>query len=476
LQQVLASITEFIGHLHPVLVHLPIGILLLACLFLWQSRKDKYENLQRPINITLFWGMVSAVASCLTGWILSQNGDYEETLVEWHRWMGISVAIVSIATYFFRKKKSLRKWQWMLASLLLFLIFVTGHLGGSLTHGTDYLSAPLKNMVGDGEEAVVKRKPIPNIEEAWVYADIIQPVLQQKCYGCHGASKQKGKLRLDQPDMILKGGKDGLVLRPGHSAESELIKRVLLPREDEHHMAPKEKPQLETRQISLLRWWIDNGADFGKKVKDLPQPDSIKPLLLSLQNADTQKTMNTGIPPTPVEAAAPGAIDTLKRLGILVLPVAQNSHYLEVNYITANASSINSLSLLLPLKNQLVWLRLSGAPVDDSALYFIGQCIQLRKLQLDHTHISDKGMQYLRKLEALEYLNLTDTRITADGLSGLQGLKKLQTVYLYHTNIDRKDWLRLEREFPKVRLDSGGYTVPFLKTDTMIVKPPPLPH
>lgn len=105
-QHLLLSIPEFIGHLHPVIVHLPIGILLLACLFLWQSRKDRSEDFQRTINIILGLGMISAIAACITGFILSRIGEYEEGLAGWHQWMGISVALVSIITFYFRRKKS----------------------------------------------------------------------------------------------------------------------------------------------------------------------------------------------------------------------------------------------------------------------------------------------------------------------------------------------------------------------------------
>jgi len=166
----------------------------------------------------------------------------------------------------------LYSWQGLLAVLLLLLVLVTGHLGGSLTHGSDYLTQPLEHLSGDSE-IVYKRKPIPNVQEAMIYTDIIEPVFKNKCYGCHGATRQKGKLRLDQPTSIMKGGKDGVIIVPGKSATSELIKRILLPREDEHHMAPKEKPQLTEQEIALLGWWVDNGADFTKKVKEFQQPD-----------------------------------------------------------------------------------------------------------------------------------------------------------------------------------------------------------
>src|ERR1035438_8230826 len=270
---------QFFGHLHPVLVHLPIGILLLACLFLWQSRKDRYAHLQPAINIILLIGMISAIAACITGYMLYQTGDYDEDAVDLHQWMGISVAVVSIITFYCRRKIALQKWQLPLSLLLVILIFITGHLGGSITHGSDYLTQPLQNIFSNDTVAAIKRKPIANVQEAGIYNDIAQPIFQAKCYSCHSDKKQKGKLRLDKPDLIMKGGKDGMVIVSGKANESKLIKRITLPREDEHHMAPKEKMQLTEQEISLLKWWVDNGADFVKKVKEVPQPEKIKPLL-----------------------------------------------------------------------------------------------------------------------------------------------------------------------------------------------------
>src|SRR5438034_1118298 len=85
---------ELLGHLHPVLVHLPIGILLLACFFQLLSSKENYSQLQHAIGITLFWGMLSAFAACITGYILSGSGDYDEELVYKHQWLGISEPVL----------------------------------------------------------------------------------------------------------------------------------------------------------------------------------------------------------------------------------------------------------------------------------------------------------------------------------------------------------------------------------------------
>jgi hypothetical protein len=151
-------------------------------------------------------------------------------------WMGIAVAAVSlfICAKVFSSQFDVG-YKIAIVSLLL-LLFGTGHFGGSLTHGSDYLSAAFSS---DEDSVTTQQKIIPNIQEATVYADIVQPMLQSKCYSCHGTKKQKGGLRVDDPQLLIKGGKDGEVIFPGKAEESELVKRLLLAREDEDHMPPK---------------------------------------------------------------------------------------------------------------------------------------------------------------------------------------------------------------------------------------------
>jgi uncharacterized membrane protein len=471
LQKLLLSIPEFIGHLHPVLVHLPIGILLVACLFIWQASKDKFAHLQPAINVLLLLGMISAVVSCITGYVLSQTGDYDEDMVDLHQWMGISVAVFSIFLYYSRRKAILSKWQWLMAPFLVVLIFVTGHLGGSLTHGSDYLIGPLQNLGSDTVQ-VVKNKPIPNVQEAIVYTDIIKPIFQSKCYGCHGASKQKGKLRLDQPDLIMKGGKDGVVIIPGNSAKSELIKRIMLPRDEDHHMAPKEKPQLNSGEKSLVGWWVDNGADFTRKVKEIPQPDKIKPLLLALQKADEEKKTLSDVPAEPVEKGNEKSAAMLRNAGVLVQPVSTKSNYLEINFVNSRLPADSLMYLLPELKKQLVRVKMSGVKLNDKNILYLRECVNIRRLDLDHTGITDSGVALLSPLTELQSLNLVGNPVTIEGVLKLRTLKHLQTLYLYQTRVVKEKWTQLAKAFPKTMLDSGGYSLPFIASDTMVVKPP----
>src|SRR5688500_16134278 len=155
----LLSFADLIGRFHPVLVHLPIGILLLACFFQILTIKNRFTVLQPAIPVMLFWGMIGAVLSCISGYMLSLSGDYDGQLVSTHQWMGIFVAIASLVLYLLHKLSIGEKTARIFSAGIIILITVTGHLGGSLTHGSDYLTEGLNS---DDEKGVVM-KPIPNI-------------------------------------------------------------------------------------------------------------------------------------------------------------------------------------------------------------------------------------------------------------------------------------------------------------------------
>jgi uncharacterized membrane protein len=134
----LETIINFIGHFHPILVHLPIGIL---------SKWKKFNQLTNAFPLAYLLGAISAVFSCFTGLALANNGDYDADLVFKHQWLGISVALFSLTGYYFIKKNKTVYSKW-LSYLLLLLIIVTGHLGGTLTHGAGYLTTGVSRSVG----------------------------------------------------------------------------------------------------------------------------------------------------------------------------------------------------------------------------------------------------------------------------------------------------------------------------------------
>lgn len=492
-------IIEFFGRFHPVLVHLPIGILLTGLILQGLSLYPKFGISNAVIRLVLLLGMFSALVSCITGYLLSLSGDYDEDLVSWHKWMGLGVWAISVLLLINLTKRqkntdadgqaygnrtspnqrSSNLFSWGLSSVLLLLIIITGHLGGSLTHGSDYLTSALNGKTGP---AAATRPPIKDIQEAKVYADIVQPVLEANCYSCHGPQKQKGKLRLDDSAWIIKGGKDGPIIAASGKKrdssftdsslirKSELVKRILLPADDEHHMPPKEKSVLKESEIALLQWWIGNGSDFSVKVKEMPHTGRIATYLLARQEGNAGgggANANTLVPSVAVGAAAEKDMEILKAKKVQLVPVARGSHYLSANFINAVHITDKDLSLLLPLQKQLVWIKLGGQAIGDSGMSVIGQCRNLTILELDHTRISDKGLLSLNSLPNLHVLNLTGTDVTAQGVISLSPLRQLQSLFLYRTKVNRMDWQVLKQHFPKATLDSGGYTVPAASLDTV---------
>lgn len=465
---------EFFGHFHPVIVHLPIGILIVALLLQWLAHKEKYAGLKHAIPLVLLWGAIAAIVASITGYFLSISDDYDKSLVNWHMWMAIGVVLVSLILYTKEVNPNVEVPKKMLSIGLLILIALTGHFGGSLTHGSDYLSKPFfKMFTGDSVENVAI-KPLPNVQEALAYNDVIQPILQTKCYSCHNANKQKGKLRMDDINLLLKGGKDGSIIDFDNADSSEMMQRLLLPVDNEHHMPPKEKPQPSESQIALIHWWLVNKADFKKRVKELDQSDKIKPILLALQKQVNTKKPSIDIPLDPVEKADDKTLAQLKEKGFVILPVAQSTNYLVANLIDDTTADKKDMELLTKLSKQLVSLRINNTPLKEEAVAYLSKFSKLRRLNLSNTNITDQALQQLNSLQDLQHLNLVGTKVTATGILQLQNLKKLQSIYLYQTNVRREDFKKLKVAFPKTELDSGNYVVPLLATDTSLVKPPKL--
>ena len=462
----LFSLVDFLGNFHPLLVHLPIGVLLLAALFQFLSQKEKYQSLASAVGISLFIGMISAIASCISGYLLSGTGDYDEAMIFNHQWSGIALAVISIFAWYLNWKGRQITW---ITSLMVFLIVLTGHFGGSITHGSDYLT---RAFSADGSgQAEEKRKPIPNVQQALAYQDVIKPILTSKCYKCHGPNKQKGKLRLDMPDFILKGGKGGKAIIAGNTDESELIKRILLSKESDDHMPPLEQPQLTKTELDLIHWWVSSGADFNKKVADLAQTEKIKPVLLSLQSEEkTEADLISDIPEKTVGQADAKIVQELLARGVAVIPVALNSNYLSVNFVALDSITAKDLQLLEQLSKQVIWLKIGDSNMDDNKLKSIVKLSSLTRLSVERTKVSDAGIALLNGLPKLTYLNLVGTAVTAKGLNQLKSLKDLRQIFLYQTAISEAEFSQLSKLFPKAVIDTGGYKLQFLESDTVELK------
>lgn len=99
----------------------------------------------------------------------------------------------------------------------------------------------------------------------------VWPILSSTCLKCHGpdyvdsrgkTKSAKGELRIDNKEMLLKGGENGKAVVPGNPEKSPMYKSTVLPEGHDDIMPPKGDP-LSKAQTDVIKKWIEGGADFG---------------------------------------------------------------------------------------------------------------------------------------------------------------------------------------------------------------------
>jgi len=119
------EIFEVFGRLHPLILHLPIGILALAFLMELLSRKEAYKGLKFAIGFAIQIGVCSAIFAAASGYVLSLEGGYDDKLLWQHKWLGIGTAIVAVLVYLLhsvKTSKAGRKLYLPLFSILMLLM------------------------------------------------------------------------------------------------------------------------------------------------------------------------------------------------------------------------------------------------------------------------------------------------------------------------------------------------------------------
>jgi uncharacterized membrane protein/mono/diheme cytochrome c family protein len=457
------EIVLFLGRFHPLLVHLPIGFLLIGFLLELFSRLPRYQAYRHAVAFVLFLGAWSAILAAGLGYFLSLGGGYDEDLLARHQWLGIGVAVAAIGALFLKTRLNKQasplkaRLYGLTLTLTMLLMMGAGHYGGSLTHGSDYLTAYLPTSTAAFTSGSANKKKavklITNLPEAVVYTDIIQPIFDSRCTGCHNQAKKKGDLRLDAFAGLLAGGKGGAVLAAGQAAKSELYKRLLLPPENKHAMPPKGKEPLTESELQLIAWWINQGGGAAdKKVKQLALTPTIKAAL-----ANRTAAANQWVNPVfakKVAPASPQALQAADRAGFLVLPLAKGQPFLRVQR-RIGAPAPRDLATLAPLAEQLVTLDLNGTPVSESLLAVVGTFENLTRLHLENTQTTDAGVAHLGKLRYLEYLNLYGNPITDKGLLLLSKVPHLRQLYLWQTAVTPAGVAALQQKQQKLHIITG---------------------
>lgn len=274
---------QFLGRLHPLIVHFPIGLLLVALLLEAFTINKKNSELRSGISILLYIGGASAVLAAVFGWLLESQDQYSGEILNFHKWSGIITAVLATITVMIhRRMYRAQAWQLLRsyrAALIITVVGVSvaGHFGASLTHGPDFLTSVLP---WNADESIPRNPDFSlaqfgsvdtpgKLTDAQI-ADLnleVRSIFAHNCYKCHSSEKIKGELRLDKKEFLFKGGESGPILTPGHPEESEMIRRLLLPRDDEESMPPKGKT-LSEQEIATLQFWIKAGAPWPDNADD----------------------------------------------------------------------------------------------------------------------------------------------------------------------------------------------------------------
>lgn len=446
----------FLGRLHPIVVHLPIGFLILAVLAQFATSKPKFKALEPYIPYAWGLGAISAFFTVVFGYFLSLSGDYDADTLFWHKWLGVGVLLFSIACYYTTKKatRPLLFSKWVFTIITLVSIFITGHLGGNLTHGSTYLLEYAPNVVRNMAGMPDKKEPRPKvleIDSADVFLDMVLPMMENKCVSCHNDGKKKGGLKLDSYANMMKGGESGDAIVIGNANESELFRRITLPEEHDDFMPSEGKRPLTDEEVDLIEWWINNDAPKSGYFTKL-EPDK---KILNL--AKKYFGLNKEDQFYAQEIAAPNyaIIDTLSTHGIVVNYLMKDNNFLDVNLsLLETPLKTEDLDLLLQLKDQIVWLNAGKINLKDAHLEKIGQLQNLIRLDISNNKITDSGIKHLSNLVHLESLNCYNTNISDKIAELIPKLKNLKKIYLWQTKVSQETIDSLKKEFPYLLLVS----------------------
>jgi len=457
-----SDLATFVGRFHPLLVHLPIGFLLLTAVVEGLGRTRRYAEARLLVPLLLGLSAISVVVAIVTGTLLAGGGQYDPVLVArhqtWGMYLGVVVLLATVAAWLRGVQGTKRSEVLAGGSLLLALVMlgVTGHHGGSLTHGESFLTEhmpPLPFLTSAA--ASTARGPV-DPSATPVFASLVAPTLQERCVSCHGPARQAGGLRLDSADALRKGGDTGAVIVAGQAASSELVHRIWLPASDKKLMPPKGHAPPTHAEAAVLRWWIDQGASFDQVLADVEVPAELEAAVtdrLGPIDFDAPAILSVRVP-----AGDPKAIADLQGLKLRVEPLRDATALLLVQAPpAARAVADADLAKLEPLAAQITWLDLGGTAVtDDGLTTLLPKLVNLSRLSLDRTAITDRTMTALASLQRLESVNLYATQVTDASLETLGKLPRLASVYAWQTQITPQGVETLQSSHRKLRVNLGA--------------------
>jgi uncharacterized membrane protein len=434
------------GRLHPMILHFP--IVLIIAYALWEWIIPEALRSRETADILLLGAALTAALTAIMGLLLSREPEYEGAAIGWHKWLGALTSFGLLGLWSFRA--SLRRQPTMtkaMSATALVMVVVAGHLGGTITHGEGFVLNPIFSAKGNR----------PPFDEAFVYTDLVAPILETKCGSCHGSGNAKGGLAMGSKEGLLRGGKDGKLWDTTDASLGLLMSRIHLPMEEKHHMPPLDRPQLSEVEERILYAWIRSGSDFDDKVIELPPGDTLRILVSGLLKATADEKYDFA-------AADEKKVQELNTNYRVITPLANGSPALVVDFYGAAFFRSAQLKELEPLRQQIVALNLDRMPVTDPDLATIGGFSNLRTLNLSFTNVTGGGLKALTGLKQLKTLSLAGTAVKAEDIRRLASIKTLRSLYIWNTGIVAGDIGALQKERSDLAIITG------FRADTVHIK------
>jgi cytochrome c/predicted membrane protein DUF2231 len=428
---------QFIGRFHLLIIHFPIALFLLVPVLELAKRRMNPVELNFAGDLVLALAAIGAIVAASLGWSLARSGGYSGSLIDQHMWAGIGFAAVCCAAWVLRAQKSEPAKRIYVVTLVaaVGLVGWTGYRGGQLSQGenhfTDHMPESLRGLLGMSPDASAATVADPHT----FYGARIQPLFSGHCVSCHGASRHKGNLRLDSYAALMRGGKDGVVVKAGDLSGSELFHRITLPASDEKFMPAENKRPLSSAEVQIIGGWISAGASPTLAM------DAMKGLPADAGSAEPPKEVT--FPEVDLAQVAKERASDSSNVAQLQQLFPDSLDYESRNSadLTVDVSLLGSrfsdadLVKFKPVANHLVEADFSNTAITDRSAPVLAVMQHLRVLRLMHTKITDVTLQALGSLTELESLSLFDTPITASGVKGLANLPKLKHVYAGETKI-----------------------------------------
>lgn len=451
----------FVGRLHPLVLHFPIVLIILALLFEIGGRYFKINTGENTVVAILISGAISAFVSVAAGYFLFASGEYSGSLMENHFWAGALTAagiFFTLALYFVYQI-SPKLYPWYLGALVASNVAVAyaSHLGGSITHGKDYLTEHLQFVMHSFDGSSEKPE-----SEMLVFEDMLLPIVEAKCMSCHNAQRAKGDFVMSSYEDLIRPGESGQPsVTPGAPDESAVYKRVILPEDHADRMPPEGKTPLTSEEISLLRYWIEAGATDSLKVVQAAGVDTIDQLVENLLPELARYRRRMQIDEVKLAKLESELEALAERLDIRITKDSlSDEDYFTIGMKFPPAPFTNEqFRELSPYFDVFSKVSLTSSGIDDAGLYYIGQMTNVRELYLQKTKLDGSGIIHLQNLHDLEVLNLSFTHVDDKAALDLLKIPNLREVYLYRTKTSMQVIEALRRYRPSVRflLEEGPY-------------------